>query len=166
MEIKNWYALYTRPRYEKRTAVELKHLGIEFYLPLVKTLRVWSDRKKWVEIPLFSSYLFIKTEEGELYKALAFYGAVRIVSFEGKPVVIPEKQIDEIKMILSSEIKAEPVDVKIPAGSKVEIIRGPLIGIIAEMVQYNNKHKIIIRMNQLEKSFEIQIPRNHVRIIN
>ena len=87
------------------------------------------------------------------------------MSFEGNAVEIPEKQIENIKWVLSTDIIAEPMEGKIPTGALVEIVKGPLRGLKAEMINYNNKKIIVLRMHQLEKSFEIRIPRSHVRVL-
>jgi transcriptional antiterminator RfaH len=165
MQHKKWLAVYTRPRYEKKIEKALKDNQITCYLPLIKTLRIWSDRKKWVEIPLFSSYIFVQVDQKEHINVLKIPGVVRFVSFEGNAVEIPESQIDNIKWILSSEIIAEPIEKHIPVGSQIEIIKGPLTGLRAEMVNYNNKKTIIVRIAQMDKSFEIHIPGSHVRQI-
>ena len=57
-----WIVVRSKPRAEKVAFDQLMKKGIEVYLPLVKERRKWSDRKKWVELPLFSSYLFAKVE--------------------------------------------------------------------------------------------------------
>lgn len=165
MDEKYWFAAYTRPRFEKKVEKLLNDRNITCYLPLIKTLRQWSDRKKWIEVPLFSSYIFVFVPEGQRYEVLNLPGVVRFVSFEGKPVVIPEKQIENIRWILSTDVLTQPLEEKIPPGSKVEIVKGPLRGLVAEMVQYNNRMKILLRLDYLEKSIEIQIPENHVKIV-
>jgi transcriptional antiterminator RfaH len=164
--LKNWHAIYTRHRYEKKAEKYLSERGIECYLPILKTIKQWSDRKKLVEMPLFSSYLFVKVDESDYIDVLNAPGVVKYISFEGKAVVIPDKQIENIRWVLSSEVSAEPFHEIIPKGAKVEIIKGPLMGLEAEMVYYNNKKRIVIRLNQLEKSLEIQIPHDHVRVIS
>lgn len=160
---KIWYAVYTRPRYEKKVAKHLIDQKINCYLPLVKTLRQWSDRKKWVELPLFSSYVFVQIDPSQYYQALNTIGVVRFVTFEGKPAQIPDQQIENIKWILSTDIPVDTIDEKIPEGSEVEIIKGPLRGLRAEMINYNNKNVILLRVKQLDKHFEIHISKNHVK---
>ncbi len=165
MSKRKWVAAYTRPRYEKKVDKALKEKDIPCYLPLIKTLRQWSDRKKWVEMPLFSSYIFVNALESDYLEVLKIPGVIRIVRFEGKVIEIPEKEIENIKWILSTDIQTEPFEEQIPTGSKVMITKGPLNGLMAEMVHYNNKNRIIIRIEQLERSLEIQIPRSHVKLI-
>jgi transcriptional antiterminator RfaH len=165
MSEKKWYAIYTRPRFEKKAVRYLEERHINSYLPLVKTLRKWSDRNKLVELPLFASYVFVKVDNTEYPHVLNGPGIVRYVCFEGKAVEIPESQIENIRWILSTDVKTEVVDESIPQGSLIEIIKGPLIGLRAEMITYNNKSRILVRLDQFEKSVEIQVPASHVKII-
>ena len=78
-------------------------MGVDCYLPLKKELRVWSDRKKWVESPLFASYVFVRVSEREYHMAINSTWAVRYVSFSGKAVVIPELQIEGLKSFLPDQ---------------------------------------------------------------
>lgn len=162
MTQKKWYVVYTRPRYEKKVERYLSEKDIECYLPLVKSLRKWSDRKKWVYLPLFSSYIFIKINEKEHFEALNTQGVVRFISFEGRPAVVPDKQIEEIKWLLSNEVETETVDKKLEPGTMVEIIKGPLRGFKAEMIYYNNKRNILIRLEQLGKVILVKVNENQV----
>jgi transcriptional antiterminator RfaH len=165
MSEKKWYAVYTRPRFEKKVEKYLKDRNIECYLPLQKTLRQWSDRKKMVELPLFSSYIFVKTGTVDYLTVLNAPGAVRYISFDGSAVEIPVNQIEKIRWILSSDISCEVLEENIPEGSRVEIIKGPLLGLQAEMIDYKNKYRILVRLEQLDKSFEIQVPASHVKVL-
>jgi transcriptional antiterminator RfaH len=163
--MKKWFAVYTRPRFEKKIEKYLTDRNIICYLPMVKLLRQWTDRKKWVEMPLFSSYIFVRVDEQDYVEVLKAPGTVRYITFEGNAVEISDKEIENIKWVLSSEITAEPIDTYIPKGEKVEIVKGPLRGLIAEMVTYNNKNIIVVRLDQLERSFEIILPANHVKLL-
>ena len=94
-----WYAIYTKPRAEKIVNQRLLEEGVETFLPLQKTYRIWSDRKKLVEIPLLPSYLFVRTKVKNFHYVYRIQGIVKFVSFEGKPVSIPQNQIDNIRLL-------------------------------------------------------------------
>ena len=96
----NWYVLDTAPRAEKQVKQRLDAQGVKSWLPLHKTPRVWSDRVKIVEIPLFSSYIFVYCREDELRGLLTIYGAVRIVYYNQKPAIVRQKEIDAIEQFL------------------------------------------------------------------
>ncbi len=162
---KKWYALYVKSRAEKKVALELEANNVEYYLPLKKVLRQWSDRKKWVELPLFNSYIFVLVDEKDYYKALYVPGALYYVRFEKKPVVVPKVQIEAIKYFLKEN---EPVilDVsEMKEGQKVEVIEGKLIGLNGVLVQVKNKKRVKVEIEVVNGSIYLQIPRNKLRII-
>ena len=89
----NWYAIFTKPRSEKKVFQRMLDQDIEAFLPLVKTVRQWSDRKKTVEVPLISSYIFVCMEEKDLYKTLPIQGTVNVLKHLGKPAKIRTVEI-------------------------------------------------------------------------
>ena len=115
----HWYALYTQPRAEKKVNERLQALVDECYLPLHKAPRVWSDRIKIVDKPLFSSYIFVRCRETELYSLIQVNGVVRIVYYCGKPAIIRPKEITAIQMFLEQAAKRE-----LCIGEEVEILSG------------------------------------------
>lgn len=161
--IKKWYALYTRSRAEKQMFSLLQKAGIDVYLPLRKVLKYWSDRKKWVEEPLFSSYLFVCITEAEYYDVLNIPGAVRYVTFEGKAVEIPPQQIEAIKQFVSTGEEFPEVDLKLAPGDKVNIIAGPMKGIEGELISIMGKKKVRIEINGLGRAVYLELPASHIR---
>jgi transcription antitermination factor NusG len=157
-ETARWYAVYTRPHHEKIVCRQLLEQNLVAYLPLLTTLKQWSDRKKKVSIPLFSCYLFVFVNMKEYYKVVNIDGIVRYVTFAGKAVAIPEKQIQLIKNILEQGIEVEETPEDINTGAKVEIIAGPLTGICGELVDYSGKKRVIIRIEEMEKSMLVNVP--------
>ena len=93
----SWYVLYTAPRAEKQVRDRIDALGVECWLPLHRAPRVWSDRVKIVELPLFNSYLFVRCTDPELRNLTRVYGVARIVYYNGKPAVVRQKEIDAIQ---------------------------------------------------------------------
>jgi len=91
-----WYAVYTKPRWEKKVHSLLQEKGIESYCPLNRVIKQWSDRKKKVEVPLFTSYVFVNIPETDQSKVRMVNGIVNFVYWLGKPAVIRE---DEIKAL-------------------------------------------------------------------
>src|ERR1017187_6919584 len=105
--MENWYAVYTKPRSEKKLAMRLNEKSIEAYVPLRKTLKQWSDRKKMVEEPMISSYVFVNVSKENYFEVLNTPGAVRFIWFSGKPAIIPEKQIRNLKLLTGTNIEVE-----------------------------------------------------------
>ena len=123
-----WVALYTNSRSEKKTAQTLQNAGYEVYLPLQRIRRHWSDRWKSVEVPLFNSYIFAKIRARDVTPVRNSAGVVTIVSWHGKPAIIPDKEINAIKQLMDA---AAEVHVKnnsqLKRGARVRIVEGPFI---------------------------------------
>ncbi|BAX82646.1 UpxY family transcription antiterminator [Labilibaculum antarcticum] len=146
----SWYAIYTKSRSEKKLYDELIEKGLEGYMPVRKELRVWSDRKKWVETPLFTSYVFVRVNKFEYFEVLKSDLAVRYVSFEGKAVPIPANQIEAIRFFLSdSNRDVEMTSENLKKGDLLEVIKGPLKGVQGEVIQMRGKSRIVLRFPSL-----------------
>lgn len=151
-----WYALYTKPRHEKKVESQLLEKGIESYLPLRKMLKQWSDRKKWVEEPLFRSYVFIHTDLRGQQRALYTYGVLKLVSFGNGPALVRDEEIDTIKRILAKDIPIEaccPVSV----GDTVEIARGPLMGIRGRLVELRGSRRLVVVIDSIQQALRFSV---------
>lgn len=153
-----WHAVYVKSRAEKKAQDELQLLKIETFLPLQRKLRQWSDRKKWVEMPLISGYLFVKTSRKEYDLILQSNYVVSYVRFEGKAAIIPDNQIEYLKLMLkqdSSEI--EITREKLKPGQLIEVVAGPFIGLKGKLQKIKGKHKVAIELAQLGYSALVEI---------
>src|ERR1700761_3442980 len=92
-----WMVIYTRSNFERRVDKNLKEQGIVSYCPLITSRNQWADRVKTVEKPFFSSYLFVKASPLEVNKVKSSNGVIDLLSNNGKPVVITEEEIEQIK---------------------------------------------------------------------
>lgn len=160
-----WYAVYTRPRAEKQVFERLVETGIETFLPLQKTYRIWSDRKKLVERPLLSSYIFVKTNPSQFSKVFKTTGVVKFVTFEGKPADIPQNQIDILRLLINSDVDIEVSSEHFAQGDNVEVISGSLIGLTGELIKTGKKNRVIVRIDKLDQNIIIKIPTSFLRRI-
>ncbi len=125
-----WVAIYTNPRAEKKTDLRLKEQGYETYLPLQRKLHQWSDRWKNVDVPLFTSYLFVKMCKKDVVPVRNVEGVGYIVSWSNKPVIIPDKQIEAIRRLMEAEAEVNVInDSRLKNGESVRIIDGPFKGL-------------------------------------
>ena len=138
MSIK-WYAIYTRPRWEKKVNGLLVQKGIESYCPLNKVRRKWSDRIKLVEEPLFKSYVFVKIDESARTNVRMTNGVVNFVYWNGKPAIIKEKEIVTIKRFLDEHENVEVVKMELNAGDTVQVIAGPMMDKEGKVLEVKNK---------------------------
>ena len=98
----DWFAVQTKARHEKRVATELKEKGVEAFLPLAIEMHQWSDRKRRVELPLFSTYVFVRlgAEQNSRIKVLQTHGVFSFVGVRGMGSPIPEEQIETLQTIV------------------------------------------------------------------
>ena len=160
---KKWFALYTKSRAEKKVNQELINKGIDCYLPLEKKLKLWSDRKKWVEEPFIRSYIFVNIEESNLQKALNTPGVVTVIRFSGKPAPVREEQIKIIQSILLSSEKYELSTENFEPKERVEVTQGSLKGLIGEMVHHLNKYKVLVRVESINQNILIKINPSYLK---
>lgn len=153
---KVWLAIYTKSRHEKRADEQLRKKGIESYLPLVKRRQQWKDRKKWVWMPLFRSYLFVRVHLTETLYVLQTYGVHHIVRFNNQYAVIPEEQIDSIKRILEGGYIPDSHDY-FEIGQEVEIIAGPLRGIRGVLSRKGRGSKFVLKIDGIQQAIAVQI---------
>jgi transcription elongation factor/antiterminator RfaH len=159
---RNWYALYTRPRFEKKVHAELRQKGLESFLPLHKVIRFWSDRKKKMEEPLFPSYVFVHANLKERFLSLQTRGVVRMVSFNGQPARIPDEQIKSIHRVLENGYDPEPHQY-LNYGDKVEIVAGPLRGLRGFYIEDRGKNKLVISVDAIQQSIAVAMEKGQVR---
>lgn len=158
-----WYVIYTKPRNEKKIAKKLLDQDFKVYMPLVKTVSQWSDRKKTIDKPLFNSYLFIFLECGKDYfNALCVDGVVFFIKIGNKPVRVLNEEIDKIKLFLNefSEVEIKNTsDLKV--GQRKKIVSGPFTNYECEILKIDNKRKVCVRIDSLQQSLLAEIQSYH-----
>jgi transcriptional antiterminator RfaH len=152
-----WYPVYTHPRAEKKAYQSLINKGIESYLPLHRQLKKWSDRKKWVEEPFIKSYLFVRIAEHEQTEVLMTKGIARFIYFSGKIASMPDRQIDELKLLMASPFELEITEENLQPGEKIIIKAGPLKGITGEIISYRSQKQLAIRLSSLGCSIIVYV---------
>jgi len=164
--IPKWYAVYTRPRFEKQVAQRLTEQGIEAYLPLIKTMRQWSDRKKMVELPLFSSYVFVHIDRRFYDQVLQTNGVVKYITFEGKAATIPPEQIDNLKIIVNSNEKVESTWERHKKGDMVVVTAGTLKGLKGELITDGDRRKVLVRIDKIDQNLIVEVHPSLIEKIN
>ncbi|MDN4012926.1 UpxY family transcription antiterminator [Chryseobacterium gambrini] len=162
--IEGWYVIYTKSRYEKKIAQKLTEENFKVFLPLNSTISQWSDRKKRIEKPLFSSYVFVYLETIKDYlKALTVDGVVLFIKFGGRLVRVLDEEINSIKIFLNQFSQVELKNsLAIQVGEKKRIISGPFESYECEIIKIDNKQKICVRIGSLEQSLIAEIHSYHL----
>lgn len=118
-----WYVIYTKPRTEHKVTFKLEHLGIQAYCPMITQIRRWSDRNKKILIPAISSHVFVKIREAERKDVFQVSGVIRYLFSEGKPAIIREREIEDMKYALSGALECTSVS-HYKTGDQVRIPNG------------------------------------------
>mgnify|MGYP000682875395 CR=1 FL=1 len=156
---RKWFALYTKPRHEFKAALQLETEDINYYLPVITRLKQWSDRKKKITEPLLRGYIFIFADEKERYLSLQQLSIVRCIFDHGRPAVIPEWQIDNLKKFLDKKTEVT-VHSGIVLGTKVKILDGPFAGVIGVVKQEVKGKTIAVNIDLLNRSVLTKISKD------
>ncbi len=157
-----WHVLYTKPRNEKKVFESLVANGVECYYPTQKVLKQWSDRKKWIEEPLFKSYIFVKAPESmaEKLAVLQSPGVVRFLFWLGKEAEVKQSEIDAIRKFLGSYETVEVVSFEV--GTNLEISDGALKGMDG-IVDYQTDTEVVLKIDKLGMSLVARLSKYHVK---
>jgi transcription antitermination factor NusG len=155
----NWYAIYVRPRWEKKVSKLLETAGIHCYCPLNTLTRQWSDRTKEVHFPVIPGYLFVHVAGSQLGKVRLVAGVLNYVYYNGKPHIIPPHEIQELQQFVAqyynSPIEAQQLNV----GSKLVINTAQFSNQEAEVIALKNK-KVILKLVNLGIKLTVQVASN------
>jgi transcription antitermination factor NusG len=157
----HWYALRTKSRHEKVVREQLANQGIEPLLPTVKRLSQWKDRKKEIEVPLFSGYCFVRFTFDQKLPVLKTIGVVDIVGASNCPEPIPDEEIDAIKTLMTSVLPYDPHPY-LHEGMHVEVVRGPLQGVHGILLRKEKHHRLVLGVRLIQQAAAVEIDVNDV----
>ena len=154
-----WYAIHTRARHEKKIACILakRHL-LETFVPTVRQLHDWSDRRKAVDVPLFSSYVFVQVWEWQraYQEVLRTPGVFRWVGYRAEPTAIPTSQIESIRKAITSRAAASPYPF-LKIGQRVRIRGGCLDGVEGVLAGAKGDRRLVISVDLIQQSMAIVV---------
>jgi len=161
-----WYALYTRSRFEKKLLYELTLRQVEVFLPMREILSRWKDRKKKIWVPLFPGYIFVNhvdTPENR-YRVLNVPGAVNFVDVCGRPNPVPEEQIMAVRRFLETSLTIDPYPY-VRIGTRVEVISGPLAGVRGILIEKRGKFRFVLQVDLIRQAISVEIDVSDIRPI-
>jgi len=161
---KSWYAVYTHAKWEKKVADLLTRKNIENYCPLNRVLRQWSDRKKIVYEPLFTCYVFARITDKEHLSVLQTDGVLNYVSWQGKPAVIRDVEIEAIKNFLLEyrTVRLEKIEVDI--NDTVRVKCGLFMEQEGKVIEVLGK-TLRVSLPSLGYVMLAEIPKSHVEVV-
>jgi transcription antitermination factor NusG len=140
----SWYVIYTKSRCEKAVADKLSLSGIEVFCPLLKRKKLWSDRWKWVEEPLFRSYCFVNVDEKDRESVFSVQGVVRYVYHCGQPATIREKEMNLLKSWLLQYDHDSIEATNLNANDRIRIRSGALKDKEAEVLERKGNYALLL----------------------
>ena len=152
-----WFAVWTRSRHEQVVRDQLEQKNIIAFLPTITRWSRWKDRKKKIDWPLFPGYCFAQFDPENALPILKCTGVVNIVSVEGKPAAIPEYELDSIRLLVGSELQFDPCPL-IHEGMMVEVIHGPLRGVVGRLLRKNApKATLVLSVDLIGQAVSVEV---------
>jgi transcription antitermination factor NusG len=161
-----WYAIHTRARHERSVEYRLRSQGMTTFLPITTEVHRWSDRRKQIEVPLFSCYVFI-------YSALSLQdrlrvsrddSVLRLVGVRGEGIPIPDEQIDAVRRLIAQDIpwSFHPF---LKAGQRVRIRGGALDGIEGIFLSRSGDDQLIVSVAAVQRSLAVRISGYDIEVL-
>jgi len=158
----HWFALWTRSRHEQVVREQLEQKRIEVFLPTVTKWSRWKDRKKKIDWPLFPGYCFARFDPRERLPIVKCTGVVSIISFEGEPAPISDVEISGIRQLVESDLAYDPCPM-IREGMMVEVMHGPLRGVVGRLVRKNEKARLVLSVDLIGQAVSVEVDAADVR---
>jgi transcription antitermination factor NusG len=157
-----WFAVWTRSRHESAVRQQLEGKGIEAFLPTVIRWSHWKDRKKKVMWPLFPGYCFARIDPREALGVLSCTGVVSLVSVEGRPAPIADREIEGIRTLVESDLRFDPCPL-IQEGDLVEVVCGPLRGVSGRLVRKGAHARLVLSVGLIGQGVMVEVDAGDVR---
>jgi len=154
----NWYAVHTKARHEKQVAAQFEEKRVCTFLPLLRQIHRWSDRRSVVEIPMFSCYAFVRMVQTaeERLKVLRTPGVLGFVGNERQGTSIPEEQIESLRKAISEKVPCLPHPF-ISVGKRVRIRGGSLDGVEGILMLQGRDQRLVISVELLQRAVSIRV---------
>lgn len=164
--IPSWYVLHTKSRFENVVYEGLIKKSIETFLPKVKVKSKRKDRKLLISVPLFSGYLFVKTDLSphmhvEIVKTA---GAVRLIGNKDGPIPVPLESVESLKIMVAAD-RHITTGHKFNKGDRVMVIEGPFAGVHGIFIRYRNKGRIVVYIEALGQYAQVEVDEDDVEFL-
>jgi transcription antitermination factor NusG len=164
IKVTAWFALTVKPRHEKAVAEALRGKGLEAFLPLYRARRLWSDRVKFVDLPLFPGYIFSRFEYGNWLPVRATLGVRSIVGSGGQPTSVDDAEIGALQAIVGSGLPVEPWPY-IHVSQLVRIESGCLAGVEGILIREKDPWRVVVSIKLLQRAVAVEIDREMIRAV-
>lgn len=154
--VERWYAVSVRSRHEKLVTRHLEHRGLNYFLPLYRSVRRWKDRRKELDVALFPGYVFVNLDVRDRLGVLRAPGVVEFVTFQGRPAAVPDSEIHALESSLSAGLRPQPHPY-LRQGKKVRVKNGPLANSEGIMIRRKEGFRLVLSINLLMRSVMLEV---------
>lgn len=151
-----WYAAYTYPRHERSVAKNLSAQGVEVFCPTFSVESPWKDRRVTILCPLFPGYVFTRIHLEERIKVVSHPSVLRLLSFNGIPVPIPDCEIDAIRLCVmtGSKLESHPF---LETGMRVRVREGLFCGVEGIVIRKSNKCGLVVSISAICQAVVLEV---------
>lgn len=157
-----WFAVWTRSRHEQSVCDELAAQHVPTFLPTVKRVSRWKDRRKVIAWPLFPGYCFASLPASDVTRAYRCKGVVAVLSSDGHPLSIPESEIEALQRLVASGLPFDPVSL-VESGALVEVVSGPLTGVRGRLIGHLRHEQLLLAIDVLHGGARVEVSAWDVR---
>lgn len=151
-----WYAVRVRSNFELYVSTVLEQKGVERFFPTYRSRRVWADRIKTLDLPLFPGYVFCRIPLNERNRVVTTEGVVGLVGAGRQPIPVSDAEIQAVRMVAQSEMPSEPWPF-LKVGQTVRICQGSLSGVEGILVRVKNSWRLVVSVTLLERSVAVEV---------
>ncbi len=161
-----WFAIQTRARSEKKVSTQLETKGVKVFLPVISQVHRWSDRRQLVHLPLFPGYVFVRIDpKSELrLSVLTTMGVYSFVGASGAGLPIPDKQIDDVRTIVSNPVPFTPYPF-LRVGQRVRVRGGCLDGVEGTLISRDSEHRLVVSVELVRRSVAVRIDGYDIEVV-
>jgi transcriptional antiterminator NusG len=156
-----WYAIRVKSRSEKMVSEQLRQKGYDEFLPTYWSRRLWSDRVKVLELPVFAGYLFCRFDVDKRLAILRTPGVVHIVSKGKTPAPVNPEQLESVRLAVTCGQTVQPWS-RLEVGNKVRIELGPMRGVVGTLLRYKNSNQLILGIDLMQRAVAVEVEENWV----
>lgn len=157
----SWYAVRVRSNFERTVNTVLEHKGVERFFPTYRSRRVWADRIKTLDLPLFPGYVFCRIPLDERNRVVTTEGVIGLVGAGRQPIPVDESEIEAIRTLVHSRVEVQPWPF-LRVGEKVRIRNGAFAGVDGILVKVKDSWRLVVSVSLLEKSVAVELDAAYV----
>ena len=159
--VEHWYAVSVRPRYERLVSRHLEQRGVNYLLPIYRSMRRWKDRRKELEMALFPGYVFVNIDARDRLGVLMVPGALRFVTFQGQLAAVADSDIRALESSMSAGLGAKPHPY-LRQGRRVQVKRGPLAGVEGIVIRRKERFRLVLSIDLIMRSVVVEVDESDV----